>query len=432
MIWEDGSACAVEDYPVSKCLHTGKPQPAATIGVRRLDGEIVWAIFTAVPMFDPQNGKITGAVLTFLDITERKRAEMALRTHSRVLEHMVEGVNVSEAHGDILYTNPAFDAMFGYDPGELIGRNVTLLNALSPEQNASVLAEVMQQLRSQGHWIGEFKNRKKDGSIFITSARISALKLSGKDYWISVQQDITGRKQAEEERERLFEEVQQGRDRLQQLSRQLVAVQEAERRRIALELHDQVGQELTALKLNLQRVENLPAEAAHQSLKEAEMRTNQLLALIRELSLELRPTMLDDLGLLPTLLWYFDAYQARSGMRVNFKYGGLAGRRFPAEIETAAYRLVQEALTNVVRHAQTPEVAVRLWASPDRLSVQIEDRGVGFDVERALAARTSSGLSGMRERAALLGGDFTIDSMPGSGTHLTAELPLGDDTEKSG
>jgi signal transduction histidine kinase len=227
----------------------------------------------------------------------------------------------------------------------------------------------------------------------------------------------------------LFQEVEAARDRLQHLSRRMVEVQESERRRIALELHDQVGQELTALKLSLERSQNLPVEAARESLREALDQANRLLALVRELSLDLRPTMLDDLGLLDALLWHFDRYMARSGVRVNFRHSGLTERRFASEIETATYRIVQEALTNVVRHSRAGEVSVRLWSGPDRLCVQIEDQGIGFDPEVALKAGTSSGLSGMRERAALLGGHFTIDSSPGQGTLLTAELPLSHKAE---
>ena len=144
------------------------------------------------------------------------------------------------------------------------------------------------------------------------------------------------------------------------------------------------------------------------------------------MSLDLRPIMLDDLGLLPALHWHLDRYFAMSGVRVNFKHSGVTDRRFPPEIETAAYRVVQEALTNVVRHSRAQEVIVRLWTTDKTLSVQVEDLGVGFDRDAAISARISSGLSGMRERAALLGGRLSIESTPGSGTHLTAEFPIND------
>jgi len=145
---------------------------------------------------------------------------------------------------------------------------------------------------------------------------------------------------------------------------------------------------------------------------------------VRQLSLDLRPTMLDDLGLLPTLLWYLERYTAQTDIRVDFGHGGLEGR-FAPPVETTVFRIVQEALTNVARHAGVSEVKVHLWVQQNVLRVRVEDRGAGFEPELAMSAALSSGLTGMRERAALLGGRFTIESAPGAGTCLTAELPLG-------
>jgi len=227
----------------------------------------------------------------------------------------------------------------------------------------------------------------------------------------------------------LFEQVHAGHERLQTLSRQLLEVQEAERRHIACELHDEVGQALTGLKLLLDMSTRLPADEATASLGEAQAMVNELMALVRDLSLDLRPAMLDDLGLLPTLLWHFERYTAQTSVRVRFKHSGLEGR-FAPEAETAAYRIVQEALTNVARHAGVSEVMVRLWADQDMLGLQIEDQGTGFDPEAALAAGATTGLAGMRERAVLLGGQLRVESAPGAGTRVTAELPLGHPVEE--
>jgi signal transduction histidine kinase len=150
------------------------------------------------------------------------------------------------------------------------------------------------------------------------------------------------------------------------------------------------------------------------------------MARVRKLSLDLRPAMLDDLGLLPALLWHFEHYTAQTQVRVNFKHSGLEKRRFGQEVETAAYRMVQEALTNVARHAGVPEVTVRLSTHPRTLLIEIEDRGGGFDLESVLSAGETSGLAGMRERAVLLGGSLNIESHPDSGTRVTAELSIAD------
>ena len=151
---------------------------------------------------------------------------------------------------------------------------------------------------------------------------------------------------------------------------------------------------------------------------------HELLERVRELSLDLRPAMLDDLGLLPALLWLFERFTAQANVGVAFKHSGVEHRRFSSEVETAAYRIVQEALTNVARHASASTVTVRLWATPDTLGVQVEDDGAGFSPERVLIPGTSSGLSNMRERADLLGGKLEIESSSGAGTCVTAELPL--------
>jgi signal transduction histidine kinase len=138
--------------------------------------------------------------------------------------------------------------------------------------------------------------------------------------------------------------------------------------------------------------------------------------------------MLDDLGLLPALLWHFERYAALTQVQVVFDHAGLE-RRFWPEIETAAYRIVQEALTNVARYAAVDRVFVQLRANQESLNLQIIDQGAGFDLETVLNAGTSSGLTGMYERAVLVGGRLMIESTPGSGARLAAELPLKDKGE---
>ena len=226
------------------------------------------------------------------------------------------------------------------------------------------------------------------------------------------------------ENARLFEQVRDTAGRLQALSLRLVEVQETERRQIARELHDEIGQIVTGLKLRLEMSSRLPDDALRDSLGEAKDLVHELLERVRELSLDLRPAMLDDLGLLPALLWLFERFTAQADVGVAFKHSGMEHRRFSSEVETAAYRIVQEALTNIARHASASTVTVRLWVTPDTLGVQVEDDGAGFSPERVLIPGTSSGLSNMRERADMLGGKLEIESSSGAGTRVTAELPL--------
>ncbi len=158
-----------------------------------------------------------------------------------------------------------------------------------------------------------------------------------------------------------------------------------------------------------------------EQLKEAETLTQQVLGQVRELSLDLRPAMLNKLGLVPTLRWHIDRYTKQTDIEVDFKHLGCE-QRLDAQVEIAAYRVVQEALTNVARHAGTARVTVRLMANQQRLLVEIEDQGQGFDWKHVMA--TSTGLSSMQERVGLLSGVLRIETSPERGTHIFAELPL--------
>lgn len=228
--------------------------------------------------------------------------------------------------------------------------------------------------------------------------------------------DISELKSAEEA-------LKKSTDQLKTLSRRLMEVQELERRNIALELHDEIGQLLTGLKLTLDVSARRSAPEAGDSLERARDLVNELMARVRKLSLDLRPAILDDLGILPTLLWHIEHYTAQTNVKVNFKHHGLEKQRFAPEVETAAYRVVQEALTNVARHAGVGEVTVTVWTHQGILSIEIADNGNGFDIEHVLA-RETSGLTGMRERSTLAGGQLRIESRPGGGTRLLAELKI--------
>ncbi|MGC8787362.1 MAG: MEDS domain-containing protein, partial [Anaerolineae bacterium] len=223
---------------------------------------------------------------------------------------------------------------------------------------------------------------------------------------------------------RLFQEMRASREQLERLSHRLLQTQIEERRQVGRELHDEIGQLLTMLNIVLDMAADSPPEEMHRNLDEARALVKELMTKVRNLSLELQPAVLDDLGLLAALLWHIDRYTAQTKVRVQFIHHGLEGRRFAPAVEIAAYRIVQEALTNVARHAGVPEVEVKAWATEDKLTLQIRDEGTGFDPKIALAQMASAGLLGMRERAALAGGRLTIESAPGKGTTITAIFPV--------
>jgi signal transduction histidine kinase len=220
----------------------------------------------------------------------------------------------------------------------------------------------------------------------------------------------------------LFEQVRQGRERQRKLAKGLIEVQEAERRKIARDLHDQLGQGLTGLQIMLESTKNKAEDPLAERLAEIQKVVGDIIMQVREMSLSLRPSMLDDIGLLPTLKWHFERYSVQTGIKVNFRSDEIPFR-FPAEIETTAYRITQEALTNVARYAQVDEVFVGLTLQKDTLWVDVVDRGRGFDVS-TVVEKPTAGLGGMRERANLVGGYLAVNSYLNQGTQILAALPL--------
>jgi signal transduction histidine kinase len=219
-----------------------------------------------------------------------------------------------------------------------------------------------------------------------------------------------------------------------QLLRRLVTAQEEERRRISRELHDHLGQYLSTMMLCLKTLRPAAtAEAARDGLQRLEELTGRLVEEVHHLAWELRPAALDDLGLQAALHNYAERWSERSGVAVDFHGGGLARQRLPPEVETTVYRIVQEALTNVLKHAAARHVSVIAERRREHVLVIVEDDGRGFDAEaaaRAPAAGHGLGLLGMRERVALVGGALDFDSAPGGGSTVRARIPVPPPTEK--
>lgn len=215
----------------------------------------------------------------------------------------------------------------------------------------------------------------------------------------------------------------------EQLLGKLISAQEEERKRIARQLHDEASQSLAALVLNLENIaDDLPAKyhAEKEKLEVIKDRAVQTLGSIRNLALELRPSVLDHLGLSKAIEWYAKDYLGKRGLEAKVETAGLK-IKLPSHTETMLFRIIQEALNNVVTHAHASKVSVSLKLSDARVSVQIEDNGRGFDADAALrgaAVQKNLGLHGMIERATLLGGTLNIRSSPGKGTSLSIEVPF--------
>ena len=258
--------------------------------------------------------------------------------------------------------------------------------------------------------------------------------------WIAwqIRQEISQRQQAQEILSQAHDELElriqerttallDSNERLRELSHRLMNVQETERRQIAHDLHDEIGQSLTAMKLGLREANTALTSGPTASLLTDSLTIlDQVIQQVRNLALDLRPSLLDELGLVPALKWYIKRQGERAGWETEYA-AQLDENHLPPGVEIACFRIVQEALTNVARHAEATHVQVTVTKQDNQLLLVIEDNGQGFNVERAKTrARTgvSIGLLGMEERARLVGGELTVTSSPKTGTKLTASLPL--------
>jgi PAS domain S-box-containing protein len=346
---------------------------------------------------------------------ERERQKEILQT---VFDHIPVMISFFSPDGQLLLVNRYWEKVIGWSLEE--ARRVDDLLAAcypDPEYRRQVRDYI---LHPTPGW-ADFKTRARDGRTIDTSW--SRIRLSDGSS-IGFGLDVSDRRRAEDKLQEYY-------DRVQALSHRLLAVQEQERRHLARELHDGICQLLTSLAFAFEASLAAPPETAEEKRATARALLQEAIAQVRRLSFNLRPALLDHLGLLPALRDLIAHYTPSTGVRVNLGHAALEGRLAP-DAETAAYRIVQEALANVARHARVAEVEVRVWVDAATLRIQVEDEGAGFDVKAALALDRSVGLAGMYERAAILGGRLTIDSAPGRGTHLLAELPLEGIAEAQG
>ncbi|HET6977160.1 MAG TPA: PAS domain-containing protein [Pyrinomonadaceae bacterium] len=316
------------------------------------------------------------------------------------------------------YVSPQIEAILGFTQEEWLNDPVRWYQQIHPDDKDRWSVEAADLFLLGNPLKSLYRVIARDGRVVWFHCEAKMVRNhDGRPWFIhGVGFDISDLKIAEEA-------LKKSAEQLKTLSRRLMEVQEMERRNIALELHDEIGQVLTGLKLTLEVSTKLPPAEVGDSIVQASGLVNELMARVRKLSLDLRPGMLDDLGLLPTLLWHIEHYTAQTHVKVNFKHSGLERERFAPEVETVAYRVVQEALTNVARHANVAEATVRVWTHQGTLSIEIVDGGNGFDLE-TVVARETSGLAGMRERAMLAGGQLKIESTVGEGTRLLAELSI--------
>jgi signal transduction histidine kinase len=314
---------------------------------------------------------IVAVMTSVLDRLQKQRALL-----DELFEQAPQAVALTTEDDRVIRVNREFTRMFGHPADESTGRGLADLVA-APKT-----------------------------PLFLSTQRVPVSMPGGEVQIYAILRDVTAEKRAEEA--------------LRSLPRRLIDMQETTGKQIARELHDEIGQVLTGIGMLLSIPEPLPP-STQARLEEARHAVHELSGRVRALALDLRPAVLDDFGLIAALEGLLERYTRQTGIAVEFVHAGVEGERFRPQVEVAGYRIIQEALTNVARHAAVRQASVTVEASDGTLQVLIEDEGAGFDVS---AVRAGAGLGGMRERVTILAGELEIVSAPGSGTRVSAQLPL--------
>jgi PAS domain S-box-containing protein len=382
------------------------------------NGEKSYMLVSKFPVFD-QDGAVVmvaGAGVDITDLTEAKDAlnAQALR-YKTLMATSTDSIYVLDDKGNLQEANAAFLHGRGYTAAEVKGLNVADWDAMWGREQ---LQERRLKLVDRSH-VFESRHRRKDGSVFDVEVCATGVRIGGEQFVFCVTRDITERTQA-------AKELGEANRQLRILSRQLFQIQEEERRHLARELHDEIGQTLTAAMINLKIIApDVPAQVTGR-LDDSIQLLDRLLRQVRELSLDLRPPLLDELGLAPTLRWLVDQQGQRAGLRVSF-IANVNGLEIDPAVQTTCFRVAQEAITNIIRHAEAKSVAVEVRREAERLWLIVRDDGKGFDpaaIQQKLTQHSTLGLVSMRERALLVRGGLEIRSAPGQGAEIRAWFPL--------
>lgn len=375
------------------------------------------------------------------DLTERQRQQelAAAAYHSRLLENVDDAILATDDRFVLRAWNAAAEQIYGWKADQVLGRRVG--DVIRADFTNAQRSAALKTLARTGHCVVEVAQYTRDDKRIWMEGRITALrdesgKLTG---YVAAYREITERKRTDDLRRsehagtvmdvterRTVDEERAG------LLRQIVQAQEDERRRIALEMHDQFGQQLSALvlKLSALRRERGRRRVLGEELASLEAMTRQLDADLELIVSRLRPPALDDLGLVAALTNYMKRWSEHFGIQADIHASGVQPDRLSSDIDTTLYRVMQEALNNIAKHARAAHVAILLDWRPDRVSLIVEDDGAGFDLRQPVGPRQRFGVVGMRERATLVGGTLDIESHPGKGTTVVARIPLSSNPER--
>jgi len=334
---------------------------------------------------------------------------------------LIDGEN-----GTLVEFNEMAHKNLGYTREEFAKIKISDFEVIESEEE---VAKHIRKIIKEGADSFETKHRTKGGEIRDINTSTRAISIPGKDFIQSICRDITDRKRMEEALKRANEELLKEYNQRKMLSKRLIDLLEKDRRQIAMELHDHIGQMLTSCKIDLEilydRLEDLKPEL-RPHVKAIQEKAVQIMKDVKSISHGLRPTMIDTLGVVSSLRDLFNGVQQQTNMEVNF-FCRRMPKHFDQGKELAIYRIAQEALTNVIRHARAKNVFVNLVKKDGKLSLSVEDDGVGFDQDKVMKTskrKVPLGLLIMRERTVQLDGEFIIESQPGKGTHVLVEIPL--------
>jgi PAS domain S-box-containing protein len=344
--------------------------------------------------------------------TALQNAEQKYRS---IFENAVEGVFQTTPDGRFTVANPAMAKILGFSsPEELISNRIDIKSQhyVQPERRAQFQRLIDAHGKVEGF---EIEVYRKDGSTIWTSENVRVVRdENGKPlYYEGTFEDITERKVAQEARRELLHRI--------------VTAQEDEQRRLSRELHDQMAQHLTAVTLGLKSLELQTSGDSVEVVKRLQKFTNKMAREVRTIATQLRPLVLEDLGLDAALSDYVEEWSKQSDIPVDLHCNGLLRRRLPVDTETAVYRIVQEALTNISKHAEAERASIIVDTRSNHICAIIEDDGCGFDFAqkmRAPARDRRLGLINMQERAALVSGTLNIESTPGVGTTVILKVPV--------
>jgi two-component system sensor histidine kinase UhpB len=369
------------------------------------------------------------------DITDRHEAEMAMKESEERCRLALEAADLGSWRHDFVanavYLDPTAQALLGFDCD--VVTNEEVVERFHPDDFQKIWNQAQEAIEtgSNESHASEFRLLLPNGEMrwislrwrfgFLSGGSTAVPKMS-----IGTYLDITERKQNEEDRERLLKEVVASREQLKAMSRRAIDAQESERRHLALELHDEIGQVLTTVNMSLESLRSRIDPAYVGRLEDGVRVVNQAIDNVRELSLNLRPASLDLLGLEAALRAFVQRQGDRAGLLVRME-STLDGRRLSSTLETVCFRIVQESLTNIIRHAEATHCWIKLELGRDEISIEVRDDGQGFDASDAHAQALCGkglGLLGMRERVQFFGGQLDVHSTRGSGTTIDARLPL--------